>query len=126
MLVSEPWLQKEHIQEVVFLDASEEQAYTEDQLVEEKEVAPSSLADNRAELSHPPRYDEYDDGFLEKPILYNSLGIDPIYDDYASHSESNEEIDDVFSTFEWGVSYQNVAFLGNTHLILDMISKQHK
>ena len=67
MSVSEPWLEKEHIQEVVFLDALEEQGYTEDQLVEEQEVVPFSLTDNRANLFHLPRYDEYDDGhFIRK------------------------------------------------------------
>ena len=89
-------------------------------------MAPFSLTDNRVELLHPPRYDEYDDGFFEQPILCTSSGSDPIYDDYASHSESNEEIDEVLSTSEWGVSYQNVAFLENTHLILDMINKEHE
>ena len=58
--------------------------------------------------------------------MCTSSGSDPIYDDYALHSESNEEVDDVLSTSEWEVSYQNVAFLENTHLILDMINKEHK
>ena len=86
MSVSESYLQKEYVQEVVFLDTSEEQHYIEDQLVEEQEVVPFSLSDNKEELSHPPRYDEYDDDFLEQPILDTSSGSDPIYDDYASHS----------------------------------------
>ena len=79
-----------------------------------------------ADLFHPPRHDEYDDEFLEKPILDTSLGSDPIYDDYASQSESNEEVDDFLSTSEWEVGCQNVTFLENTHLILDMINKEHK
>lgn len=45
MSVSESWLQKEHIQEVVFLDTLEEQGYIE--LVKEQ-VVPFSLTDNRA------------------------------------------------------------------------------
>ena len=123
MSVSKAWLQKEHIQEVVFLDALEEQ---EDQLVEEQEVVPFSLTNSRAKIFHPPRYDEYGDDFFEKPILDTSSGSDPIYDDYAFYSVSNEEVDDVLSTSEWEVSYQNVAFLENTHLILDVINKEHK
>ena len=55
-----------------------------------------------------------------------SLGSDPIYDDSASYSESNEDIDDILSTSEWEVSHQNVAYLENTHLIIDMIDKEHK
>lgn len=35
MSVFEPWLQREHVQETVFLDASKGQGYTEDELVEE-------------------------------------------------------------------------------------------
>jgi hypothetical protein len=77
-------------------------------------------------LYHPSRYDEYHDDFFEQPILCTSLGSDPIYDDYASYSEGNEEVDDVLSTSEWGVCYQNVAFLENNHLILDMINKEHE
>ena len=73
-------------QEVVFLDTLEEQGYVEDQLVEEQEVVPLSLTDNRAKLFHPPRYDEYDDDFLEQPILDTSSRSYPIYDDYASYS----------------------------------------
>ena len=84
-LVSKPWLQEEHVQEVVFLDTSEEQGYIEDQLVEEHEVAPFFLTDNRTDLSHPPRYDEFDDDSCEQPILETSLGSDPIYNDSASY-----------------------------------------
>ena len=90
MIVSESQLQKEHIYKVVLLDTLEEKVYTEDKLVEDKEVVPFSLTDNRAQLFHPPRYDEYDDDFFEQPILDTSSGSDPIYDHYASHSESNE------------------------------------
>ena len=55
-----------------------------------------------------------------------SLGGDPIYDDYASYSERNEDIDDILSTFEWEVSHQNVAYVEDTHLIMDMLNKEHK
>ena len=78
MSVLEPWIQEEHVQEVVFLSTSEQQGCIEDQLVEEQEAAPFSLTDNKAELSHPPRYDEFEDDFFEKPILDTSLGSDPI------------------------------------------------
>jgi len=77
-LVSEPWIQEEHVHKVVFLDTPEEQGYTEDQLVEEGEVAHFSLTNNRVELSHPPRYDESDDDSFQQPILDTSLGSDPI------------------------------------------------
>jgi hypothetical protein len=83
---SKSWLQKENIQEVVFLDTLEEQDYIEDQLVREKDVVPFSLTDNRVELFNPPRYDEYDDDFLEQPILCTSSRSDPIYDAYTSQS----------------------------------------
>lgn len=122
-LVSEPWIQEEHVQEVVFLGTSEEQGYTDDQPVEEQDVTPFSLTNNRTELSHPPRYDEYDDDSFEQPILDTSLGSNPIYNDSASYLESNEDIDDILSTSEWEVSHQNVACLENTHLI---INKKHK
>lgn len=126
MSLSKSWLQKEHIQEVVFLDTLEEQGYTKDQLVEDQEVAPFSLTKNKAELFHSCRYDKYDDDLFEQPISNTSSGSDSIYDDYASHPERNEEVDDVLSTSEWGMDYQNVAFSENTHLILDMINKENK
>ena len=72
---------KENIEEVVFLDTSKEQDYTEYHLVEEQDVARFSLTDNKAKLFNPPRYDEYDNDFLGKPILYTSSRSDPIYDD---------------------------------------------
>ena len=55
-----------------------------------------------------------------------SLGSDPNYDDYTSYSESNEDIDDILSTFEWEVSHQNVSCVEDTHLIIDMLNKEHK
>ena len=55
-----------------------------------------------------------------------SLGGDLIYNDYASYLESNEDIDDNLSTFEWEVSHQNVACMEDTHLIIDMLNKEHK
>ena len=94
-----PCIQEEHVQETVFLDTWEEQGYIEDHLAKEQEVVPFLLTDNWAEFSHPPRYDTSDDDSFEQPILDTSLGGDPIYDDYASYSESNEDIDDILSTF---------------------------
>ena len=89
-------------------------------------MVPFFLADSCADFSHPPRYDTSDDDSFEQPILDTSLGSDPIYNDYASYSESNEDIDDILSTFEWEVSHQNVAGLENTHLIIDMFNKEYK
>ena len=45
--MSKSWLQKENIHKVFFLDALEEQDYTEDELVEEQEFVPFSLTNNR-------------------------------------------------------------------------------
>ena len=124
--VPEPCIQEEHVQEVVAMDTSEEQGCIEDHLAKEQEVAPFPLTNNRAELSHQPRYDESDDDSFEKPILDNSLGSDPIYYDSASYSENNEDINDSLSTSEWEVSHQNVAYLENTDMIIDMVNKEHK
>ena len=55
-----------------------------------------------------------------------SLGSDPIYDDYASYSKSNEGIDNILSTFEWVVNHHNVSCVEDTHLIIDMLNKEHK
>ena len=126
MTMCEPCIQEEHVQEVVFLDTSKEQGCIEDQLVEEQEVAPFSLTDSRPRLSHPPKYDESDDDSFEHPILDTLLGSDPIYDDSASYSESNADINEILGTSEWEVSHQNVACLENTHLIIDMINKEYK
>ena len=52
-----------------------------------------------------------------------SLGSDLIYDDSTSYLESN---DDILSTSEWEVSHQNVACVEDTHLIIDMLNKEHK
>ena len=122
----EPCIQEEHVQEDILLDTSEEQGCIEDHLVEEQEAAPFSLTDSWAEFSHPPRYDTSDDDSFEQPILGTLLGSDPIYDDYASYSESNEDIDDILSTSEWEVSHQNVACVEDIHLIIDMLNKEHK
>ena len=79
--------QDENIQEVVFLDTLEKQDYIFDQLheelnivgchenefeyqlIKEQDVVPFSLIDNSTKLFDLPRYDEYDDDFLEQPIL---------------------------------------------------------
>ena len=55
-----------------------------------------------------------------------SLGSDPIYDDSTSYSESNEDINDILSTFEWEVSHQNVSCVEDTHLIIDILNQEHK
>lgn len=75
MSLSECWLQKKHIQEVFFHDTLEEQGYNEYHLVEEQEVVPFFLTDNREELFHPPRCDAYDDDFLEQPFLCTSSEV---------------------------------------------------
>ena len=38
-----------------------------DQLVEEQDVVPFSIANNSTKLFDPPSYDECDDDFLENP-----------------------------------------------------------
>ena len=124
--VPEPCAQEEYVQEVVSLDISEEQGCIEDHLAEEQEAAPFFLTNSWEEFSPPPRYDTSDDDSFEQPILDTSLGGDPIYDDYTSYSESNVDIDDILSTFEWEVSHPNVSCLENTHLIIDMFNKEHK
>lgn len=55
-----------------------------------------------------------------------SLGSDPIYNDYTSYSESNEDIDDILSTSELEVSHQNVPCVEDTHMIIDMLNKEYK
>ena len=55
-----------------------------------------------------------------------SLGSGPIYNDSDSYSESNEDIVDILSTSEWEVSHKNVACVEDTHLIIDMLNKEHK
>ena len=124
--VSEPWMQEEPVQEVVFLDISEEQGCIENHLAEDQEDAPFPFTGNKVELSYPPRYETSNDDSCEQPILDTSFGSDPIYDDSASYSERNEDIDDILSTFEWEVSHQNVSCMENTHLIIDMLNKEHK
>ena len=72
---SQSFFQEDNIQEVVFLDTLEKQDYSfdqwheklnvvgchenefVDQLVEEKDIVPFSLADNNTHLFDPPRYD---------------------------------------------------------------------
>jgi len=58
--------------------------------------------------------------------LDTSLRSDPIYNDSASYSKINEDIDDILSTSEWEVTDRNVACLENTHLIIDMFNKEYK
>ena len=55
-----------------------------------------------------------------------SLGSGPIYNDSDSYSESNEDIDDILSTFEWELSHQNVAWVEDAHLIIDMLNKEYE
>ena len=115
----ESLFQEDNIQEVFFLDTLEKQDYIFDQLhegfnvagchhnefanqlVEEQDVVPFSLSNNSTDIFDPPRYDEYDDDFLEQPILYASSegdsfqeandNIHPICHSYKLVQEENDE-----------------------------------
>jgi hypothetical protein len=63
-----------------------------DQLVEDQDVVPFSLVDNNIELFDPPRYDEYDDDFLEQPILDASSKGD-------SFQEANDNIQPICHSY---------------------------
>ena len=63
-----------------------------DQLVEEQDVVLLSVVDNSIELFNPPRYDEYDDDFLEQPILDASSKGD-------SFQEANDNIQPICHSY---------------------------
>lgn len=117
---SQSLFQEDNIQEVFFLDTLEKQDHIfyqmheelkvagchenefTNHLVEEEDVVPFSFIDNSTDHFDSPRYDEYNDGFLEKPILYASSkgysfqeasdNIQPTCHSYNMVREENNEI----------------------------------